>query len=121
MSYFSKDILMSVANSRGYLTERATAFGISTALGIKQNVAKQKLRSGRFTLEESMVIGSYFEMTPKEFCDVFLNGLFEENSVGVFICTVENPKELLASAKNVPRRPTKAEKAEMIVREIESL
>lgn len=38
-------------------------------------------------------------MTPREYAEVFLNGLFVENSIGEMIAKVERPMELLHPSK----------------------
>lgn len=93
--FFNKKRLLKMAEHRGYLTERAVADRVSEILDIKPETVKQRLDKGKFSLEERIVIADYFEMTPVEFLDVFLSGVFVEDSTGHYVCWVDNPYEVL--------------------------
>lgn len=87
--------LMLIAKDRGYFTEVATTAAISDILEITLHGASSLIKTGRLTWSQCIIIGSLFEMTPKEFCDVFLSGYFREVSDGVYRAYVEDPSALL--------------------------
>ena len=87
--------LMQVARDRGYFTELAVTASVSEALNISIGGADQLLQSGKMSWGQCMVIGSLFEMTPKEFCDVFMSGYFVEVADGVFRAKVDDIDNLL--------------------------
>lgn len=88
-----------MARFRGYYTIEPIAVGLSQNTGLSVSSWKNKLGSGHLSREEMIVIAAYFEMTPKEFCDVFLNGLFNEDSLGHFIAHIDSAYELLHPPK----------------------
>lgn len=87
--------LMSVARDRGYFTEIAVTAAIAEALNITISGAKRMIQSGRLSWGQCMVIGALFEMTPKEFCDIFMSGYFREVADGVFKAQVDDVEALL--------------------------
>ena len=44
---------------------------------------------GRFTWGQVLVLGAWLQMTPKEFCDIFLSGYFTEY-YGRYIASYDN-------------------------------
>lgn len=92
---WSKGTLVKIAEDRGYKTEQALIYVMSLELGCTTGTAKRILNTGRMTWGQVMVIGALFEMTPKEFCDTFLHGYFQETSVGTFRAIVDDPIPLL--------------------------
>ena len=90
MGYYRKEKLMEVVKDRGYQTQRAVADAIAPVFGITRRVAMNKIKSGKFTKEECEVIGSIFEMTMKEYYDVFMFGLFQEDREGHYRCKVDD-------------------------------
>lgn len=87
--------LMDVARDRGYFTDYAVTAAVSEALNVTLRGAEKMLKLGKLTWGQCMVIGSVFEMTPKEFCDVFMSGYFVEVADGVFKAHVEDTETLL--------------------------
>ena len=87
--------LMQVAGDRGYFTELAVTAAVSEALNISIGGADKLLQSGKMSWGQCMVIGAVFEMTPKEFCDVFMSGYFVEVADGVFRAQVDDIDNLL--------------------------
>lgn len=81
---YSQEKLMQMAKHRGYFTTHAIARTLSQNTGLSVATWENKLSSGHLSREEMIVIAAWFEMTPKEFCDVFLHGLFAENDLGHF-------------------------------------
>ena len=86
---WSKDILLLVARDRGYLTEAAVVSAIEGELGLSRARAMRVLETGKLTWGQVLCLGALFEMTPKEFCDVFMNGYFQE-SFGQLIASYDN-------------------------------
>lgn len=122
MSLFSKSKLMEVAKERGYVSDNAVCFALSPVLGVSKRVVHGKLRKGSLTKEECEVIGSFFEMTMKEYYDVFMSGLFQEDSDGHYVCHIENPYVHLHSepSKSSPQR-NRQRMQERILEEIEEI
>ena len=89
------DRLMAVARDRGYFTEVAVTAAIAEALNITVGGADRMLQSGKLSWGQCMVIGALFEMTPKEFCDIFMSGYFREVADGVFKAQVDDIENLL--------------------------
>lgn len=101
--YYTSEKLIEVTKHRGYYNARSVAQGLSQIMGVTAKTMEAKISSGHFSREEMIVIASYFEMTPKEFCDVFLNGVFNEDELGHFIAHVDSPFELLHPPKAEPK------------------
>lgn len=96
--------LMMVARDRGYFTETAVIAAVSDALNITITGANRLMQSGKLSWGQCMVIGALFEMTPKEFCDIFMSGYFVEVADGVFRAHVEDTDNLLdAPYRATPR------------------
>lgn len=89
------DTLMMIARDRGYFTELAVTATVAEVLNISVSGAEKLLKSGKLSWGQCMVIGGVFEMTPKEFCDVFLNGYFKEVADGVFRARVDDIEAFL--------------------------
>lgn len=92
---WSKETLMKIASDRGYRSEQAVVYALSSELGCTMATAKKMLETGRMTWGQVMVIGAMFEMTPREFCDTFMRGYFKETTVGTFVATLDDPVPLL--------------------------
>lgn len=82
--------LMSIARDRGYFTDVGIASIISEALNITITSANALIKTGKLSWGQCMVIGAVFEMTPKEFCDVFMSGYFQEVADGVYRAKVDD-------------------------------
>lgn len=89
------DKLMEIAKDRGYFTDYAVMAAVAEALNITLSGADKLLQSGKMSWGQCMVIGAIFEMTPKEYCDVFMSGYFKEVADGVFKAHVEDTEALL--------------------------
>lgn len=88
-----------VAKDRGYTTEEGIVFAIGKYLGLSRVTVKYALYTGRFSWEQILCIGSFFEMSPREFCDVFLSGFFIEDDLGHYKCHVDNVEMILHPPK----------------------
>lgn len=98
VKYYSKENLMRIAISRGYGTRVTLAAAVAQELGITIKGAETMLATGRMTWGYLLLIGALLEMTPAEFCDVFLSGYFQEVVDGKYEAVVddEHKKDLLA-------------------------
>ena len=122
MGFFDKSKLRNVAESRGYYNDRAICDGLSQVLGLASGSIRAKIRNGTFTKEECEVIGSFFEMTMKEYYDVFMYGLFQLDGVGNYRCHIDNLRDhLKPPEKPEPKKPKpkKHKTREELVAEIE--
>lgn len=123
-NYYSSDKLIEMAKHRGYFSLHAIAVGISQDTGLSVSTLQNKISSGHFSREEMIVIASYFEMTPKEFCDVFLHGLFNENDLGHFIAHIDSAYAVLHQqdvGKKRNKRNSREEMLKDIVEQIDRL
>jgi len=93
--------LMQVTRDRGFYTEVAVIAAIAESLNTTVGGTKKMLDSGRLTWSQCIIIGAIFEMTPKEFCDVFLSGYFKEVADGVFKAQLDNINDFL----DIPYQP----------------
>lgn len=84
-----------IAKDRGFFTDIALTAAVADALNVSLHGATTMLDNGKFTWGQILILGSLFEMTPKEFCDVFLSGYFTEVADGVYHAHVENINEFL--------------------------
>ena len=90
MSFYSKSKLMEVVKDRGYTTTKAVAMALAPIFGVGTGTMKSKLRYGKFTIEECEVIGAFFDMTMKEYYQVFMEGLFQEDADGHYKAHIDN-------------------------------
>lgn len=100
-----------IARDRGYSTELSIAAAISDAIGISISSAKSVLKSGRMPWSYILTIGALFEMTPLEFCDVFLNGYFEEAVDGKWVASQEYA-DLMKQTETLAQNECNEEKEE---------
>ena len=75
---WNKELFMLVGKDRGYQTEEALIYAVQEELGLTRTKAKILVDKGRFTWGQVLCVGAMLEMTPKEFCDVFMSGYFVE-------------------------------------------
>ena len=111
-NFYSKEKLMIVASARGYMSLRTLGDALAPAFGVSGRSVQTKLSLGNLTLSECEVIGSHLEMSMKEYYDVFMNGLFSEDSQGHYIAKVkEEPYMWLHStADHIPEAPKSKQK-----------
>lgn len=86
---YDRDKFHLVARDRGYLTEEGIVYAVSKELGLKRPAALRLIEKGKFSWGQVMCLGAMFEMTPKEFCDIFLAGYFVEK-YGEFRASYDN-------------------------------
>lgn len=75
---WDKDKFMLVAKDRGYQTYDAILLAVQNELNLDRSRADNLIRKGKYTWGQVLCMGALFEMTPKEFCDIFLSGYFVE-------------------------------------------
>lgn len=86
MNTFNEDSLLSICKDRGFYRTRDVYDSLGKVIGIEPASMRAKVREGKFTLEQTTWIAGALEMTPKEYCDTFLNGLFVETASGTYRC-----------------------------------
>lgn len=85
MNLLNSEILYSIGKDRGYYSKQDLCNAIATLLDKTPQTVYQQISSRRdFSIEQAARIGFLLEMTPKEFCDTFLSGLFIETPSGSF-------------------------------------
>lgn len=125
--YYRSDILIKIGKDRGYYTKRALVQRIGKLLRRGERQAAKRLYGYMpFTFLESFIVADFFEMTPAEYCDTFLNGLFKENERGQIVSHVDDANELLereSDDKRIKKNRAKRVKTERegIVRELDRL
>lgn len=121
MKYYDKEKMLMVARDRGYTTVKAIGDALMQYFGTSSKVVQNRISSGNLSKEECEVIGSYFQMTMKEYYDVFMNGLFQENDEGHYICYVEEPYLHLHPSIQKTHQKTKREKTDEILAELNEI
>lgn len=89
------DKFFKIAESRGYRTMASVHSAVAKELNITISGATRLLESGKMSWGQIVVLAAFFEMTPLEFCDVFLSGVFQEVVDGKWIATCDNKEALL--------------------------
>lgn len=94
------------------MSARAIAFRLAPLLGMTEQSVKNKLKSGAFSMDETFVTGAFFQMSPEEYYEVFMGGLFRKNNVGRFVCCLDDVNNNLEPVNEKPRKkkPEKKEK-----------
>lgn len=83
---YNKSALRAVAKDRGY-TELELRKEMQKAFPRKSNIYLQKFNGTLdFFLQDIVFLGRLLEMSPKEFCECFLAGLFVEDAAGNVRC-----------------------------------
>lgn len=96
---------MLVARDRGYLTEASIIYAVEQELKLTKEKVNVLLEKGKFTWGQVLCLGAMLQMTPKEFCDIFLAGYFVDY-YGQFIASYENLDKsvLLKRATTIPKK-----------------
>ena len=104
---WDKELFLLVGKDRGYQTEEALVYAVQNELDITRVKAKSLVDKGKWTWGQVMCVGAMLEMTPKEFCDIFMSGYFVEY-MGEYYASYNNidKSELL---KRVGRPSKKAD------------
>ena len=88
------DTLKLIAFDRGFFTEEGFIYHLSQELELSYMETAKALKSGKFTFGQVLLIGSYLEMTPKEFCDTCLRDYFK-GDYGNYKAEVTDKRALL--------------------------
>ena len=75
---WDREKFFQVANDRGYQTESSVIHAVDEELRVGRAKAEAMMRRGKFTWGQVLCLGALMQMTPKEFCNVFLSGYFED-------------------------------------------
>lgn len=86
---WNRDKFMQVASDNGYQTEEALIHATAKELQLDRGRAKTLLDKGRFTWGQVLCLGAMLQMTPREFCDVFLSDYFVDH-YGAYVADYEN-------------------------------
>lgn len=95
-----------IAQDRGYYTDAAIHAAVSDAMDMSTNGAENLLTTGRMSWGQILVIGALFEMTPLEFCDVFLSGYFREVVNGKWVATIDEEDRAALISQITETRPS---------------
>lgn len=94
---FSLESLRRIGYDRGYMTNLTLEAAIAESVGITIGAARTMLYLGNVRWEVSFIIADLLEMTPAEYCDTFLHGLFRETVQGKWTAVLPDfynpPKE----------------------------
>lgn len=83
-----------IARTRGFRTKEGVDYAVANELGMTMRSATRIINNGKMTWGQCILIGAMFEMTPKEFCDVFMYNYFKETPTGDFRAQIsEKDKE----------------------------
>ena len=80
--------LDTIARTRGFRTKEGVDYVVANELGITMRSATRIVNNGKMTWGQCILIGAMFEMTPKEFCDVFMYNYFKETPNGDFVAQI---------------------------------
>lgn len=89
--------LDTIARTRGFRTKDGLDYAVANELGITMRSATRIINNGKMTWGQCILIGAMLEMTPKEFCDVFMYDYFKETPSGDFRAQIseEDKKRIL--------------------------
>lgn len=110
---WDKKKFLQVCADRGYTHERTVVYAVAEQLNLARSTTQELLSTGRMRWEQILVIGAFFEMTPKEFCDVFLSGFFEETEQGHYRCSLEH-KDWVLNPPKIRENPVEKKKLEAV-------
>ena len=97
--------LDTVARTRGFRTKEGVDYAVANELSITMRSATRLINNGKLTWGQCILIGALFEMTPKEFCDVFMYNYFKETPTGDFRAQVsEEERELILFKKRIEEK-----------------
>lgn len=82
--YWNREAFDSIAKDRGYFVKEVLISNLAEVLELTYTATEKLLKTGRFTWEEVLIIGVFFEMTPREFSMTFLHEYFTEVAEGIY-------------------------------------
>ena len=107
---YSYENMKKIAESRGYMSARAIAFRLAPLLGMTEQSVKAKLKSGTFSMDETFITGAFFQMSPEEYYEVFMGGLFRKNNAGRYVCCLDDVNNNLEPVNEKPRKKKQEKK-----------
>lgn len=96
LATWDRDKLKQIARDRGVYSDPTMLAMIAEELHTTVGHARKVVNDGKMTWGEIILIASLFEMTPMEFCDCFLSGVFQEVVDGKWVAVAENKDALRA-------------------------
>lgn len=88
LGVFDRDRLNLIARDRGFYTQAAVNSAVAELFDITSVDANNLLCTRSLTWGQAIGVAVLFEMTPMEFCDVFLKGVFQEVVDGKFVACI---------------------------------
>lgn len=116
---WDREKFMSVARDRGFLTEQSIIYAVEKELAMTRPVATLLLEKGKFTWGQVMCIGAMLQMTPKEFCDIFMSGYFVDYH-GQFIASYENIDKTVLLKRATVMSKKELQEADTAIAEMEA-
>ena len=113
LASWDKEKFMSIAADRGYQTEEALIQDVGKELNLDKVRAERLVNCGRFTWGQVLCLGAMLQITPKEFCDTFLNGFFVDR-YGEFRADYDNISRAELLRTPIRPMPMAAEEPEMV-------
>lgn len=92
---WDKKTFMLVAADRGYPSELSVIYAVAKKFNLAGSTVREMFSTGRISVERMLILGTMFEMTPREFCGCFLNNYFREDEQGHFVATLDNEELML--------------------------
>ena len=114
LTSWDKDKFMSIAADRGYQTQEALIHDVGKELNLDRVRAERIIDNGRFTWGQVLCLGAMLQVTPKEFCDTFLNGYFVDR-YGDFRADFDNISKADLLRPPIRPMPMAAEEPDIIV------
>lgn len=101
--------LDTIARTRGFRTKEGVDYAVANELGITMRSATRIINNGKMTWGQCILIGAMFEMTPKEFCDIFMYDYFKETPTGDFRAQIseEDKKRILFRRQREEKKRSK--------------
>lgn len=103
---WNQALFWDVAHSRGYYTENGIIWYVSNELQLPFSTTKNLLQNGNFTFGQALVVGAFLQMTPREFCDVFLHDYFVDftRGMGAYEAYVSDKQSLIDAPIRTPKK-----------------
>lgn len=101
---WDKEKFVKVCKDRGYATNISIIYAIKDELGLDRARAERIFNSGRFTWGQTICVAAMLEMTPREFCDIFLSGCFVERGNAYVASYANVNKKQLLKLPVVPKK-----------------
>ena len=110
---WDKERFLSIAADRGYQTQEALIQDVGKELNLDKVRAERLINCGRFTWGQVLCLGAMLQVTPKEFCDTFLNGYFVDR-YGDFRADYDNISRAELLRTPIRPMPTAAEEPDVV-------